>query len=185
MCFPNRFRLMSVSFFLVILGVWQSIRAEEPTNQAAEKFRSDMIAARKDYDQAVANASAEYVKSLKVALTDKMQHNDLDAAVFIREQIKWLEKEHKTGNVIMDKLAGTTWVNANKVTWEWKKDGSLFHNGQQVLCIPIDAKRVVVIFKNNWVQQFIFDDNYQKFEQWAWGNNGTPMDTANQIKLSH
>ena len=178
MCFSKSLMLV------LILGTLQSIWAAEPTDQAAtDKYRNDVIAARKEYDQAVANATATYVKSLKTALSEQTQHGDLDAAVITRDKIKWLESQQSAGNIILDKLVGTSWMNTFKVTWEWKKDGSFYRNGVPMQCFPVDARRVAIIYSNNNVQVFVFDENFQTFEQWSKDNKDAPLTTSTRIKL--
>jgi hypothetical protein len=179
MCFAKRFSLLLV----LIFGTIQSILAAEPMDQATEKFRNDMITARKAYDQAVENATATYIKALKTTLAEQTQRGDLDAAVVTRDTIKWLESQQAAGNIIMDKLAGTSWMNTIKVTWEWKKDGSFYRNGKPMSCVPVDARRVAVVFGNSNIQMFVFDENFQTFAQWGKDDKDTPFTTSTRIKL--
>ena len=136
MCFFKRFSLS----FVLILGTWQGIWAGEPADQtaaAAEKYQNDMIAARKQYDQAVASITADYTKILKTALTEQTQRGDLDTALMTRNKIRWLESQQAAAGNLMEKLAGTSWMNTLKVTWEWKKDGSFYRNGSQCYVFPL------------------------------------------------
>ena len=182
MCFFKRFSLS----FVLILGTWQGIWAGEPADQtaaAAEKYQNDMIAARKQYDQAVASITADYTKILKTALTEQTQRGDLDTALMTRNKIRWLESQQAAAGNLMEKLAGTSWMNTLKVTWEWKKDGSFYRNGQPMLCIPVDAYRAVLIYSKTDMQMFIFDENFQTFAQWGKGDKDTPFTTSTRVKV--
>jgi hypothetical protein len=168
--------------FVLMFSGWQSVPAAPVSDQAADAYRNAVIGARKDYDVAVAKASAEYVKSLKTVLAGQVLVGNRGAAKTTRDKIKWLEKERTTGDVIMEKLAGTVWINDFGMIWEWKKDGSLYRNGIRTQCTPIDERRVVVVVRDNWVQQFVFDARFHEFEQWNWGNVDRPWTTAVRIK---
>ena len=89
----------------------------------------------------------------------------------------------RLGNIIMDKLAGTSWMNTFKVTWEWKKDGSFYRNGKPMLCVPVDARRIAVIFDKTNIQMFVFDENFQTLEQWGKDDKSAPFTTATRVKL--
>jgi hypothetical protein len=154
-----------------------------PANQeAADTFQSDILLSKKTYDQTVATITADYLKTLKESLTELTQRGDLDTAVAIRDKIKWLESQQKAGNIIMDKLAGSTWINTNKVTFEWKKDGSFYRNGIRTSCALVDARRVIVVFNPHHIDMLVFDDKFQTFEQWNSSNNDAPLFTARRVK---
>jgi hypothetical protein len=168
--------------FVFAVSSWQSVLAAPPSDEAADAYHKAVIAARRQYDQSVAKASAEYVNALKAILAGQVVVGDQVAAARTRDKIKWLEKERPTGDVIMEKLADTVWINDFGMIWEWRKDGSLYRNGIRTPCAAIDDHRVVVVMENNWVQQFVFDAKFHEFEQWKWGNVHGPWTVAIRIK---
>ena len=181
MSFSNRFFLLLVVFHLVILGTLQGIWAGEPVDQAAEKYQNDMTAARKQYNQAVVNATADYTKILNATLTEQTQRGDLDAALATRNKIRVIEYRQGPAN-LMEKIAGTSWMNTLKVTWEWKKDGSFYRDGKQMVCVPVDAHRAVLVYKNTDIHMFVFDENYETFAQWG-KSNTDPFATSTRVKV--
>ena len=63
------------------------------------------------------------------------------------------------------KLAGTKWVNSNKVTFEWTKGGRFLHNQVEREWKVLDDRRVQIIFSPNHIDILEFDDGLKTFKQ--------------------
>lgn len=63
------------------------------------------------------------------------------------------------------KLAGTKWVNSNKVSFEWTADGRFLHKGVEREWKVIDGGRVQVVFKADHVDTLVFNESFTEFKQ--------------------
>jgi hypothetical protein len=62
-------------------------------------------------------------------------------------------------------LAGTKWINSNKVSFEWTKDGRVLHAGKEREWKVLDKNRVQIVFGPGHVDIFEFDDSMKTFKQ--------------------
>lgn len=63
------------------------------------------------------------------------------------------------------KLAGTKWVNSNKVPFEWATDGRFLHKGVEREWKAVDGSRVQIVFKANHVDTLVFNESFTEFKQ--------------------
>jgi len=66
---------------------------------------------------------------------------------------------------LKSKLAGTRWVNSNKVTFEWTQDGRFLHNRVEREWKVLDDRRVQIIFSPKHIDTLKFDDGLKTFKQ--------------------
>jgi serine/threonine protein kinase len=65
------------------------------------------------------------------------------------------------------KIAGTSWVNSNNVTLTWQPDGSFRHSRRLAAkCIPIDDRRVAILFSDTDINVLVFNEDYTTFQQY-------------------
>ncbi len=62
-------------------------------------------------------------------------------------------------------LAGTKWINSNKVSFEWTKDGRVLHAGKDREWKVLDQNRAQIVFGPGHVDTFEFDDSMKTFKQ--------------------
>lgn len=69
------------------------------------------------------------------------------------------------GQALRRKLAGTKWINSNKVTFEWTSDGLFLHAGKEREWKVLDGSRVQIVFGPGHVDTLEFDDDMKVFKQ--------------------
>lgn len=149
----------------------------------ADEYRQAVLAAQKQCRDAIAEARAKYVMALTEALTAETQKGDLDAAIAIRDQIKALQNQPVETDIVMDRLAGSDWINTNSIPFQWKEDGSYYWNGKPGICIQIDSKRLAIVFQNFRVGVLVFNDDFTTFEQWGHEDRDKPLFTGKRVSL--
>ena len=65
------------------------------------------------------------------------------------------------------RLARTSWINTNKVTFEWDDKGRFFHSGKEREYQVIDDSRLKIVFGENHVDTLVFDAQLTSFEQFS------------------
>ena len=81
---------------------------------------------------------------------------------------------------ILERLAGTKWVNQNKATFEWTADGRFLHNGVERKCDAIGALSVEIVFNVGNIGTLTFDEKLTQFKQY--GGNRTLLFTGRRQK---
>lgn len=71
----------------------------------------------------------------------------------------------RTGGDIERKLAGTKWVNSNKITFEWTADGRFLHRGTEREWKALDGHRVQVIYSPSHKDTLEFNESFTEFKQ--------------------
>jgi len=148
-----------------------------------EEYRQAMAIAQEQFQESAGIATAQYIAALKQSLTEETKKGNLEAAIAIRDQIKSLEQVSPIANVIVDKLAGTDWVNSNGVPFQWKEDGTFLHHGVPRASVPIDSRRVAIVFANAKVGVLVFNDSFTTFEQWGHESQDRPLFKGKKVSL--
>ncbi len=76
-----------------------------------------------------------------------------------------LKSQRKKLPPLAARLAGTKWINTNKVTFEWDDKGRFFHSGKEREYQVIDDSRLKIVFGENHVDTLVFDAQLTSFEQ--------------------
>jgi hypothetical protein len=63
------------------------------------------------------------------------------------------------------KLAGTKWVNSNKVSFEWTTDGRFLHKGVEREWKVLDGNRVQIVFGPDHKDTLVFNESLTEFKQ--------------------
>ena len=71
------------------------------------------------------------------------------------------------------RLAGTTWVNSNDVTFEWTSGGELLHNGTSREWRVLDEHRVQIVFSDSHADTLVFNGTLDYFKQLIQGGPGS------------
>lgn len=69
------------------------------------------------------------------------------------------------GPDIRNRLAGTKWINTNKVTFEWTADGRFLHKGIQREWRAPQGRTVEVVFGPKHVDRLEFNEDFTEFKQ--------------------
>jgi len=174
----------SQSFVWVLGLVWLVSASSAFGESGDDKYKTAIAEARKGYETEVRTATSKYVQALQQLMTKATQAGDLDAAVALRETIKASKEMPTTENILVTKLANTEWTNSNNVRLAWDSKGRLQHGPTKkaVECVPIDGKRVAIVFSNNRVAVLIFNDDFTTFEQWGQESKDRPLFTGKRTK---
>ena len=142
-----------------------ALRADDPTPE--RKYRAALLKAAKARDAAIEAARAEYLTTLKDQLLEETKKGNLDAAVALRSKVNRVEAQAKAAQSIVKRLAGTSWVSAGGVTFQWGEDGTFYHAGRERPCVPLDGQRLVAVIASGQVVVLEFDDKFTKFDQYS------------------
>lgn len=71
------------------------------------------------------------------------------------------------------KLAGTKWVNSNKVSFEWTTDGRFLHKGVEREWKVLDGNRVQIVFGPDHKDTLVFNESLTEFTQLIRGGPDT------------
>jgi hypothetical protein len=63
------------------------------------------------------------------------------------------------------KLAGTKWVNSNRVSFEWTADGRFLHKGTERQWKVVDGRKVQIIFGPDHTDTLVFNEAFNEFKQ--------------------
>lgn len=172
---------------LLVLSVatctFAGMSSAQDATTADQKFKAALEAASKVHEEAVAAARSEYVAALKVQMAEETKKGNLDGAVGIRDKLKKFDAPAKESQSVLKKLAGTNWANTNSVSFQWKEDGTFYHNGKEQPCFALDAQRVAVVFGNSHIDILLFDEKFTKFEQFNTKGSDKPLMTGKRTSL--
>ncbi len=77
------------------------------------------------------------------------------------------QEPEKTLPPLATRLAGTKWINTNKVTFDWDEKGRFFHNGKERKYQVVDDTRLRIVFSEKHVDTLVFDAQLTRFEQFS------------------
>lgn len=83
------------------------------------------------------------------------------------------ESQRPTTDSLKNKLAGTKWINSNKVSFEWTQDGRFLHKGIEREWKVLDGKRVQIVFAASHKDTLVFNDSFTEFKQLIKGGPGS------------
>jgi hypothetical protein len=156
--------------------------SSKSAQQTATKFKLAVEKAKQDHEKAVGAAQAEYVESLKAAMSEETKKGNLDGAVEIRDALKIAEAKRTGGPTLIERLAGTVWVNSRGKLFRWDENGRFTNDGNPWLCVPVDDNRVAIVYESAHVDVLVFDKMLTKFESWYGAKSkDTPAATGQRV----
>jgi hypothetical protein len=82
-----------------------------------------------------------------------------------RRPITFTLADSRDADSLKGKLAGTKWVNSNKVSFEWTTDGRFLHKGVEREWKVLDGHRVQIVFGPDHEDTLVFNEPLTEFKQ--------------------
>jgi hypothetical protein len=88
---------------------------------------------------------------------------------FVKRTITFKIGEGGDAESLKKKLAGTKWINSNKVSFEWTTDGRFLHKGVEREWKALDGKQAQIILGPDHKDTLVFHSGFTEFSQFVKG----------------